>query len=125
MTNYIKLMPPHTCSKLRVALWAPRSPNQFILLVYFMIHACKQMEHDIKFFRAEEAVATAMLNLEIMKDVCAQVCNLERKKIRRNPGEGILVAIQNPSDCDVSLRKSQTGCRSHKAHRYDGNSKGI
>jgi hypothetical protein len=37
------------------------------------------MEHDVKFSRAEEAVTTAMLNLEIMKDEYTQVLNLERK----------------------------------------------
>ena len=78
-TNSFKLTLPHTGSELKVALWVSGTPKQFILHVHSAIHACKQMEHDVKFSRAEEAVATAMLNLEIMKEENAQVCNSEKK----------------------------------------------
>ena len=44
------------------------------------IHACKQMKHDIKFSKTEEAVANAILNLEIIKDEYAQVRNSENKR---------------------------------------------
>jgi hypothetical protein len=37
------------------------------------------MEHDVKFYKAEEAVANGILNLEIMKDEYVQVRNLEKK----------------------------------------------
>jgi hypothetical protein len=60
--NYFKLMPPHMSSKLKVTLWASGTPEQFILHVHSAIHACKQMEHDIKFSKAEEAVANAILD---------------------------------------------------------------
>ena len=36
--------------------------------VHSAIHACKQIEHDFKFSKVEEAVVNAILNLEIMKD---------------------------------------------------------
>jgi hypothetical protein len=54
-------------SKLKVALWASRTPEQFMLHVCFPIHTCKQMEHDIKFCKAKETVAIVTLNLEIVK----------------------------------------------------------
>ena len=43
MTSYFKLMLPHTGSKLKVALWASRTPEQFILHVCSAIYAFKQM----------------------------------------------------------------------------------
>jgi len=79
-TNSFKLTLPHTGSELKVALWVSGTPKQFILHVHSAIHTCKQMEHDVKFSRAEEAVATAMLNLDILKDEYAQVCNSEKKR---------------------------------------------
>jgi hypothetical protein len=60
-------MLPHTGSELKVALWASGTPEQFILHVHSVIQA-KQMEHDIKFLNAEEAVATATLDLDIRKE---------------------------------------------------------
>jgi len=73
--NYFKLMLPHMGSELKVTLWASETPKQFILHVRSAIHTCKQMKHDIKFSRAEEAVANAILNLEIKKEEYAQVCS--------------------------------------------------
>ena len=73
-------------SELKVALWASGTPEQFILHVRSVIHACKQMEHDVKFLNAKEAVATAKLDLEIKKEEYAQVRILERIKNKGNPG---------------------------------------
>jgi hypothetical protein len=53
-TNYFKLTLPHTGSELKVALWAPGTLEQFVLHVRAAIYACKQMEHDVKFQKAEE-----------------------------------------------------------------------
>jgi hypothetical protein len=58
---------PHTGSKLKVVLWASGTPEQFILHVHSAIHTCKQMEHEVKFSTAKEAVATAQLDLEMKK----------------------------------------------------------
>jgi len=67
-TNYFKLMLPHMGSELKVALWASGTPEQFILHVLSAIHPCKQMDHDVKFSNAKEAVANAILDLEIKKE---------------------------------------------------------
>ena len=64
-TNYFKLMLPNTGSKLKVTLWSSGIPKQVILHVRSVIQACKQMEHDVKFLNAKEAVATAILDLDI------------------------------------------------------------
>jgi hypothetical protein len=66
-TNYFKLMLPNMGSELKEALWASGTPEQFILHMHSGIHACKQMEHDIKYLNAEEAVARANLDLDIKK----------------------------------------------------------
>ena len=80
---------PNTGSKLKVALWASGTPEQFILHVHSAIHACKQMEHAVKYLNAEEAVAMTNLDSDIKKEVYAQVCTLEKKKNKGSPGEGI------------------------------------
>ena len=80
---------PHTGSELKVALWVSSTPEQFILYVRSVIHACKEMDHDVKFLNAEEAVATEKLDLEIKKEEYAQVHKSERKKNKGNPGEHV------------------------------------
>ena len=50
------------------AQWASGTPEQFVLHVRSVIHTCKQMELNVNFSRAKEALATAMLNLEIAKE---------------------------------------------------------
>ena len=82
-------------SELKVVLWASGTPEQFILYVCSAIHTCKQMEHDVTFINAKEAVATAKLDLEIKQEEYVQVCNLERKKNKRNPGESMPVASES------------------------------
>jgi hypothetical protein len=93
--NYFKLMLPHTSSKLKVILWASRTPKQFILHVRLAIHSYKQMEHDIKFSNAKEAVSTALMDLEFEKEEYAQVHSSERKKNNGNPGESIPAASES------------------------------
>ena len=79
-TNYFKLTLPHTGSELKVALWASGTPKQFILHVRSAIQVCRQMEHDVKFSKAEEAVANAILDLVIKKDEYAQIRSSEKKR---------------------------------------------
>jgi hypothetical protein len=93
--NYFKLMLPNTGSKLKVALWASGTPEQSILHVPSTIHACKQMEHDVKYLNAEEAITMANLDLDIKKEEHMQVRTSERKKNKGNPGEGIPAASKS------------------------------
>ena len=78
-------MLPHMGSKFKVALWASGTPEQFVLHVQSAIHACKQMEHDVNFSKAKEAVANATLDLEIKKDEYMQVHSTEKKRTKGNP----------------------------------------
>jgi hypothetical protein len=71
-TKYFKLMLPNMGIELKVALWVSGTPKQIILHVCSAIHASKQMEHAVKFSKAEEDVANAIHDLEIKKGgVCA------------------------------------------------------
>jgi hypothetical protein len=88
-TNYFTLTLPHTGSEFKATLWASKTPEQFVLHVQSATHPCKQMEHDINFSKAEEAVVTATIDLGIRKEEYVQVCSTERKKNKGNPGEGI------------------------------------
>ena len=82
-------------SELKVVLWASGTPEQFILYVRSAIHTCKQMEHDVKFSSAKEAVATSLLDLEIEKEEYAQVRSSEKKKTKGNPGESVPTASES------------------------------
>ena len=46
--------------------------------------SCKQIEHDVNFSKAKEAVSTVTLDLEIRKEEYAQVCSTEKKKLKGN-----------------------------------------
>ena len=81
-TTYFKLTLPSTGSKLSVAQWTSGTPEQFLLHVRAVIHACKQMELDMNFSSAQEAVATEELNLDITKEAYMQVHSSEKKKAK-------------------------------------------
>ena len=51
--------------------------------------------HDVKFSRAKEAVANAIVDLEIKKEEYVQVCSSERKKTKGNPGVCIPAASES------------------------------
>jgi hypothetical protein len=86
-TTYFKLTLPSTGSELSVAQWTSGTPEQFLLHVRAAIHACKQMELDVNFSRAQEVVATEELHLEVAKGEYAQVRSSEKKKAKGNKGE--------------------------------------
>jgi len=123
-TNYFKLMLPHMGSKLKVALWMSGTPEQLILHVRSVIHACKQMEHDVMFYKDEEAVANAILDLEIKKNEYAQVRSSE-KKDKRESRRKCTRCLRVPKGCKVGLRKNCTGFRCCEARHHDGRSKGL
>ena len=86
-TTYFKLMLPTTKSELSVAQWTSGTPEQFLLHVRAAIYACKQMELDVIFSRAQESVTTEELNLDVTKEAYVQVCTSEKKgegKYRRS-----------------------------------------
>ena len=77
--TYFKLTLPSTKSNMRVAQWTSRTPEQFLLHVCTAIYTCKQMELDANFARAQDAVTTAELNLEMTRESYVMVCNSEKK----------------------------------------------
>jgi len=99
-------MIPHTGSKLKVTLWASETPEWFILHVRSAIHACKQLEDDVKFSKAEDAVANAILDLEIQKDEYAQVHNSE-KKAKGNKGESAPAASKSLVAAKAAYEKAK------------------
>jgi hypothetical protein len=48
-TTYVKLTLPNTGNELKVAVWASGTPEQFVLHVCSVFHACKQMGLDANF----------------------------------------------------------------------------
>ena len=46
------------------------------------IHACKQMELDMNFSKAQGAVTNAECDLEIAKEAYTQVCSFKKKKVK-------------------------------------------
>ena len=106
-TNYFKLTLPHMGSKLKVALWSSGTPEQFVLHVQSATHTCKQMEHDVNFSKPEEAVANAILDLEIKKDEYAQVRSTEKKKTKGDSGEGTSAPFESLVAASKVYEKSE------------------
>jgi hypothetical protein len=106
-TNYFKLTLPHTGSKLKVALWVSGTPEQFILHVHAAIHACKQMEHDVEFQKAEEAVETAIMDLEMKKEEYAIICTSEKKKTKGNADDGVPAASKSLVEAKTAYKKAK------------------
>jgi hypothetical protein len=102
--NYFRLVLPHMGSQLKVTLWASETPEQFIMHVRSAIHACKQMEHDIKLSGAEQIVANAILDLEIKIEEYVQVCSSKRKD-QRESRRRHTCCLRVLSSCSVSLKK--------------------
>ena len=94
-------------SELKVALWASGTPKQFVLHVRSAIHACKQMEHDVKYLNAQEAVTMVNLDLDIKMEEYAQVPTLEKKKNKGNPGEGIPAASKSLVAAKTAYEKAK------------------
>ena len=72
------------------------------------------MEHDIKFLNDKEAVATAMLDLDIRKEEYAQVCNLEKKKKKRKPGDSIPAASESLVAATSAYKKAKQAVKAVK-----------
>ena len=106
-TNYFKLTLPHTGSELKVALWASGTPEQFILHVRAAIHACKQMEHDATCQDAEEAVETALMDLEMKKEEYAIICTSEKKKTKGNTDDGVQAASESLVEAKTAYEKAK------------------
>ena len=113
-TNYFKLTLPHTGSELKVAMWASGTPEQFILHVRAAIHACKQMEHDIKCRDSEEAVETAVMDLDIKKEEYAKVRASEKKKTRGNSGEDAPAASESLVAARTAYEKAKQAVEAAK-----------
>ena len=62
-----------------MAQWTSGTPKQFLLHVRAAIYAFKQMELDMNFSSAQEAVATEELNLDVTKEAYVQVCTSKKK----------------------------------------------
>ncbi len=111
---YSKLTLPHTGSEFKVALQASWIPEQCVVQVQSAIHACKQMEHDVKISKAEEAVANATLDLEIRKEEYAQVRSKEKKKTKGNRGEGIPATSESLVAAKSAYKKAKQSLETAK-----------
>ena len=56
-----------TRNELKVAIWASRTPKQYLLNACTAIHTCKQMGLDANFAKAKVALKSANLDLNIEK----------------------------------------------------------
>ena len=73
-------------------IWDSRA---VLLHVRAAIYACKQMELDVNFSRAQEAVTTEELNLDVTKEAYVQV-RTSKKKRQREIKEKPYRPILNP-----------------------------
>ena len=78
-----------------MAQWTSGTPEQFLLHVQAAIYTCKQMELDIYFSRAQEAVTTEELSLDVAKETDVQVCT-SKKQNQMEIKEKLYRLIPNP-----------------------------
>ena len=77
------------------------------------IHTCKQMELDANFTRAQDAVTTAELNLEMAKESYATVHN-SKKKAKGNKGEAVPADSESLALTKVDYKKAVRALSSAK-----------
>ena len=95
-------------------MWASGTPKQFILHVRTAIHACKQMEHDVKCQDSKEAVETAIMELDIKKEEYAKVRTSERKKTKGNTGEDAPAASESLVAAKTAYKKAKQAVEAAK-----------
>ena len=66
-TAYFKLMLPNTGNEMKVAIWASRTPEQFLLHVCTAMHVCKQLGLENEELEAELALESAYEELDHAK----------------------------------------------------------
>lgn len=66
-TIYFKSTLLNTVNELKVAVWAPWTPNQFQLHVHTATHACKKMRINTSFANTKKDIEATILDVEIIK----------------------------------------------------------
>ena len=66
-TTYFKLTLPNTRNELKVAIWASRTPEQFLLHVRTALHICKQLGLETEEADAMVALEAAHCKLDAAK----------------------------------------------------------
>ena len=95
-------------------VWASGTLEQFILHVRAAIHACKQMEHDVKCQDAEEPVETAIMDFDIKKEEYAKVRTSEKKKTKGNAGEDTPAASESLVAAKTAYEKAKQAVEAAK-----------
>ena len=93
-TTYFKLTLPNSRNELKLALWASRTPEQFLLHVHTVIHACKQMGLDANFIKDKVAREPANLDLDIVK---TEYCS-NKKQAKEHQEKGDAPIRSRPSN---------------------------
>ena len=65
--TFFKLTLPNKGNKLKMAIWVPGTPQQFVPHICTMIHACKKMGLDANFAKVKVALKYVNLHLDISK----------------------------------------------------------
>ena len=108
MQNALKKSKTTTCFKLtllnmenelKVAVWASRTPEQFVLHVCSTIHVRKQMGLDSNFADAKKGFEIVVLNTKLMKGEFLQACNSKQGRHKGNKGRE---SNATPTDLEVA-----------------------
>ena len=100
-TTYFKLTLPNTGNELKVAVWASRTPEKFLLHVFSVIHACKQMGLDMSFTKSEGTVETAKIEARITKGSTCNCTTLRGEKSNKGEVPGTTPEAVTPALADM------------------------
>ena len=79
---YFKLTLPNTVNEFKVAIWASRSPKQFLLHVRTSMHVCKQLGLKTKEVNAMMALEAAYHKLDAAKAEYAKLAKSAKQKAK-------------------------------------------
>ena len=81
-TTYFKLTLPNTGNKLKVAIWASGTPEQFLLHVRTAMHVCKQLGLETKEANAMMALEAAYCKLDAAKGEYTKLVKNAKQKAK-------------------------------------------
>ncbi len=82
MTTYFKWTLPNTGNKLKVAIWASRTPKQFLLHVRTAMQVCKQLCLETKEANAMMVLEAAYFELDAIKAEYTKLAKSAKQKAK-------------------------------------------
>ena len=112
-----------TGNKLKVAVWASGTLEQFLMHVRSAFHVCKQMGLDTEFAKAEKNIETANLDVDIMKNEFVQARNSQQKG--KNKGSKVGESKTTPTALTIAKANHESALKALEAAKLSVTMAGV